>query len=133
MTADHDPPQHERVYYRHIDTGQRAYVVTRAGIEKLRIDHGPNVETIIALDPTKWTVDKDVRPINANHLAEVAYVADRMLCQKLALFREAKLEWRDLTVAERQRFTTHGPGDEYPVRARLFAHITKGLAPYTSK
>jgi len=130
---DADPEPHERVYYRNIETGQRAYVVTRAGLEKLRVDHGPNSDIIVALNPIEWTVDKDVRPINTVHLAQVAYEADRALCVRLSLHREAKLEWRDLTDKERARFMKSGPGDSHPARARLFAYIRRALEPYTSK
>ena len=131
MILDLDPPIHERVYYRHVENGQRAYAVTRAGLEKLRFDRGPHEEIIVPLDPKSWTVDKDVRPINATHLAEVAFAADRALCLRIALHREARKEWRDLNDRERLEWMKSGPGDDaHPMRIATWRAIRRSLEPY---
>ena len=131
-----DPAPEARVYYRNIDTGQRAYLVLREGQERLRIDHGPNTDVVVPLDPQRWTIDKEARPLNRAHLAEIAFVADRALCVRLARHVESRVMWRDLTEEQRASFIKDGPrafGPQPAIRNDLYRAITRALEPYTAK
>lgn len=131
-----DPAPENRIYYRNIESGQRAYLVVREGQDRLRIDHGPNVDVVVPLDPTRWSIDKESRPLNRAHLAEIAFVADRVLCARLARHLEARVQWRDLKDQERADFIEKGPrafGPMPAIRVELYRAMTRALEPYTSK
>jgi hypothetical protein len=131
-----DPAPENRVYYRHIDSGQRAFLVIREGQERLRIDHGPNTDVVVPLDPTRWSIDKESRPLNRAHLGEIAFVADRALCVRLARHVEARVQWRDLSDKERADFIEKGPrafGAMPPIRVELYRAMLRALEPYTGK
>lgn len=120
-------PEHKRVYYRHVQTGDRGYMVKVNGIDHIQLDRA-NQEIIRPFKAQEWSVDRDYRPLTKFHVAQIAYEADKRLCFYLGLHMQASKEWIDLTEDKRIKLLNEGPVDP-PIRALLWEAITSELDP----
>ena len=125
-TSSQDPLPSERVYYRHVTTGELGYLVRRQGQEVVRYDRPAVDMTDDRL--SNWRRDEDHRPLNANQVAQIAHAADLKLCFFLGI--HGLKEWRDLSDQQRISFLHDGPKDSSPGRARtrLFLAITGAVS-----
>ncbi len=104
---DHwDPKPNERKYYRSSFSGQRGYLVRRAGEDCIRLDR-PMEEIISRLDGS-WVLDAKLHVMSRHAAAKIAYIADQALCRATGEYGSKK-EWIDLHDKERIRFMKDGP------------------------
>jgi hypothetical protein len=116
-----EPPEHERVYYRHVSTSDMAYAVTKEGKPYIKYDR-PNEERVLPFNPSNWIAVDTYRPIPEAQLVQVAFEADKRLCLLLGYHDLARREWIGLTETQRIKWMRHGP-QVPPVRQRLFQAI----------
>lgn len=125
-----DPLEHERVWYRHKDTGDRGYAVVRGGNPAIRFDRGMTVDQS-SLEPGKWKLDTDKTPeFSAIQIAQICFEADKKLCWAMGLPELAKREWLDLSEKRRIAWVNKGPQVQdvgYARRARLYMAIQTEL------
>jgi len=118
--ADHyDPKVHERRWYSHARTGDRAYFVKREGRECVRLDR-PNEELIRPLGP-EWKEDHETRPLNMSQLARICYAADQELCKALGE-RSLMKDWLSLRDEEMHAWMS-GQGPTKGPKARRDAYM----------
>ena len=129
LPDDHEPPEHERVYYRHNTTGQLAYVVRVDGQDELRYDQGP--ESPLApsaarggLDLGSFTVDSNPRPILESHAAMIAFEADKAVCHVLGKYQLSRREWTGMSDKARLTFMSDGPQTQDRLRRDIWVAIT---------
>lgn len=130
MTTEEDPPEHERVYYRHQSSGQLAYQVTRLGRKDMLKYDRVNEEIIVAYRPAEWAIEREWRPLTKASVARIAFEADKALCFGLGLHDKAKKEWLSLDDREKQLWMESGP-TKPPIRADQYKLIIKNLKPIT--
>lgn len=122
--------EHERKWYRHKTTGDRAYIVEKDGVEHMRLDR-PMQELLRPLKRDKdgglkpwgqqdWIEDDTARSLTRAQAAQVAYVSDQQLCRFLGLHGEVKKDWSNLPDRERQDFIKNGPLTTDPIRLDLY-------------
>src|SRR5688572_20700004 len=115
----------ERRYYRHRNTGDRAYVVVKDGLTKLHRDR-PGDEILVDLT-AEWLLNQDTKPLTRIQLAKVAFVADRELCRAIGMHKLAAMQWANLSERARIRWMEQGPIANY-LRIRLFKAIMSELS-----
>lgn len=120
-----EPKEHEKRYYRHRSTGDRAYLVRRDGNDCLRLDR-PHQEMIRKLDDN-WQPDDDHRPVTRAALGRIAFEADRHLCQALGLHENARKEWATLSQEQKLAWMNDGPTTQ--PRRGLWEALTDYLRP----
>lgn len=119
-----------RVWYRHVNSGQRAYLVKQNGVQMIRLDR-PSEDITKPFDPTQWIPDSETRPMTRAQIAQICKVADRQLCHFLGLAKLAKREWFDMKEKERVEWIEgKGPLDP-PARQRLFRVMYDEMEPWT--
>lgn len=124
---DHwDPEPHERTYYRHMRTGDLAYMVRREGADVLRYDR-PN-EEILRKITGEWQREAERVPYSKHQVAAVAFAADRALCAMMGQHKESREQWSSLHEKERLEYMKHGPRAG-GVRDRLWSAIFQLLGP----
>jgi len=116
-----EPLEHERVYYRHVSTGDLAYAITMDGKPHIKYDR-PNEERVLPFNPSNWTPEDTYRPIPEAQLIQVAFEADKRLCLLLGHHDLARREWISLSETQRIKWTRQGPQSP-PVRQRLYYAI----------
>ena len=125
LPPEWDPPEDERVWYRHSQTGDRGYHVRRQGRDMVRLDR-PNEEITRPMSGSLWSVDKDHRPLTRMHTARIAFGCDSLLRQALGSMRGEK-DWNNLS--EKQRIFWMNEGPEIPlINAQLYAAVMLVLA-----
>jgi len=134
MTADWDPKPQERQYVRHRMTGDLGWLVTRDGKECVRYDR-PNIDHHIAVRRddkglmVDWVDEKPPAPLNAHHVAMVAFQTDQELLRHLGEIGK-KRAWLDMREEERHRFIKEGPGVG-GIRHDVWLAVQQALEPYT--
>lgn len=123
--AHWDPPDHERTYYRHKQTGDLGYLVVREGQDKIRLDR-PNEEVIRRFQGDDWIPELEHRPMTRAQAAQVAYEADRKLCGFLGLFDRSRKEWQLLHEDQRIHWVDNGPAGP-PIRGDVFRAVMGAL------
>lgn len=126
---DHDPPESQRVYYRHKATGDKAYLVTRDGQKHIKYDR-PYDPTTMLFREADWVLDAHPEPFSLGQVIQVAFATDRALCQLLGLHLEAKKGWQALSDKERASFMLLGP-QEPEIRVKVYKALKKMLEPFT--
>lgn len=110
MTPDHfDPPDHERVFYRHITTGDLGWLVRRDGKDCIRFDR-PSQEIVKLFKESEWILEREHRPLTRLQLCQVAFEADKRLCFFLGKHDLARRDWLMLKDEDRIAWSQRGPG-----------------------
>lgn len=132
-----EPKAHEREYYRNGNTGDRAYLVRREGVEKMRLDR-PEQELLFDVsrnadgDILGWKRDAEASLYHRSQIARVAFGADRELCSVVGLHGESRKAWQDLTDKQRTEFIAKGPQSvAHPIRNMLYVAILQAMEPHT--
>ncbi len=120
IDAYYEPEPHDRIWYRHVNTGDRGYLVKRAGKERIRYDR-PAEDLHVPKDG-KWKPDDEDKPFTLWQVAQIAFEADKKLCFFQGLHMESRREWESFTEEERYAYMHEGPDDDL-LRAKLFAAI----------
>lgn len=124
-TVHADPKLSERVYYRHLETGDRGYLVERDGKPAIRWDRIAGDTTH---DLTRWKKEDDALPLfSAHHVAMIAFAADKECCRALGQVDLAQRQWLDLSEKQRRDWITDGPKVRLGPRRELYESITKVL------
>ena len=119
----------ERVYYRHIQTGDRYYLVEKDGKKRVRSDTGVGE---LPFSEHEFIPDRETRPLTGYVLAEAAFAADKAICRGLGLHRLADRDWRMLSDEARLAWTEDGPGPKAdPARKDAWVAIVGALRKYT--
>lgn len=121
-----DPKPKDRVYYRHLETGDRGYLVERDGAPAIRWDRAADDYTH-QLD--RWKKEVDVTPLFSQHqLAMIAFAADKEVCRALGQVDIANRKWIDLSEKQRRDWMADGPKAKLGPRRDVFEAIKKALA-----
>lgn len=124
--ADWDPDPRDRQWFSHRYTGDRGYLVRRAGKGMIRLDRP--MEEILFKDVGDWVEDVEHRPMTVAQVAQIAFDADRRLCFYIGRHEQSKKEWANLRDKEKQFWMMKGPS-ETP-RKELYAGIFSVLRPF---
>jgi hypothetical protein len=108
----------EREYYRHVQTGDRGYLISPTII---CLDRVPPVEQDYR--EGEWKKEPGEVPLSDRQIGQIAFVADRALCRALGLYAKARREWNTMGEEEQIHFTAKGPALP-EVRKDLFVAIT---------
>lgn len=123
--GDRDPPRHERQYFVHTGTGDFGWKVWRNGVEHIKYDR-PGTDHVVKYRSAEWKERTERRPMSPAQLAQVAFEADRVLCERLQLFDKAKKSWTGLEARERAAWIERGPKG-HPDREALYQAIWSTL------
>jgi len=121
---DWDPLPHERQFYRHRDTGDRAYLVRRGGKDCIRLDRGPVHAYDVAkvFNEAEWIPEDPHKPkFSEIQIAMVSFEADKALCRQMGEVKKGRREWLNLSDDQRIKWMREGPQE--PTRAALYAAI----------
>lgn len=124
--AHDDPPVNKRTYYRHLETGDRGYLVERDGMPAIRWDR-------IADDWThqldRWKLETDATPLFSDHnIAMIAFAADKEICRALGQVDLAQRVWLDLSEKQRRDWMTDGPKVKLGPRREAYEALKKALS-----
>lgn len=125
MSADED-----RQYYRHVQEGQRGYLVERDGKKYIRLDR-PNEVMERIFREHEWQLDREARPLNQHQVGRVAFEADKAACIALGEHDDSRREWASLTESKRLAWMASGPPPG--PRKELFDAIMRWSRKYTVK
>lgn len=120
--------EERRRYFRSVTTGDRAYLVEKDGKTCIQLDR-PNEEIIRPFHESQWIEEKGDLPLAIGQVAQVAFEADRKLCQFLGLHDKSRKEWASLLDKQRIAWMKEGPAE--PMRQRLWDAIMGAMEPYT--
>jgi hypothetical protein len=121
-----DPQLSARVYYRHLETGDRGYLVERDGKPAIKWDRPMATDTTHEL--SKWKLEADATPLfSAHQIAMVAFVADKEACRALGQVDIANRTWLDLTEKQRHDWMKTGPKAKLGPRRDLYEAVVKAL------
>lgn len=120
------PP--ERVWYRSRTTSDRGYLVTDGDRVRVKLDR-PNEDISRVFIASEWIEEVEVRNFTPMQMAQVAYVADKLLCLFLGLHAESKAEWLSLREPVRIEFMKTGPKGPQ-IREELYEAIMAVLRRY---
>jgi hypothetical protein len=104
-----DPPLGDRVYYRSNVTGERGFLVTRNGEQRVKMDR-PGEELTRRLD-TEWKSERVPVSMTDMQKVQVAWATDQVFCRVLGNRAANKKEWLSMSPDERISFLENGPGD----------------------
>lgn len=125
--TDWDPKEGEETWYRSVQTGDKGYLVKRAGKDWIHLDRPNDPSAQQPYDPMKWVVDKETRPLTAMSCTQVAQAADQVLCRALGLYDKAGKDW--LSMPEKTRIAWMRQGPKKPeIRRKLYLAIRATLA-----
>ena len=111
-------PDAQRSYYRHIESGEKGYRVSRDGRDFIKIDRpGDPVERVFRA--ADWLPEIEVRPMPPMALARIAWAADRELRTALGIL--GGKDWINLPERERIAWMQEGPSE--PPRRALYDAI----------
>ena len=120
-----EPPEHERVFYRHVRTGDLGYAVEKDGKPYMKYDR-PNEERVIVFNPPDWIQEEEYRPIPEAQVIQVAFEADKRLCLLLGYHDLARRDWIGLTESQKIKWMRQGP-TKPPIRQKLYWRIRDTL------
>lgn len=122
-----EPEVEDRVYYRHITTGDLGYLVRREGRDCMRYDQQGQDRYVPFIENNWIMVDED-RTFPPMTLVQVAYEADRKLCHMYGKILEARTEWLSLRDDDRIDFLNNGPPPNPPIRVEVYKAIMKVMS-----
>lgn len=103
-----EPAADKRVYYRHRDTGEMAYLVRFGEKAKLRMNR-PG-EVILRNLSDQWYLDEDFGlRLEPMQRAIVAFETDKAACKMLGLVTLSRRDWSKLRDLERIAWMQNGP------------------------
>lgn len=121
-----DPKPSDRVYYRHLETGDRGYLVEREGRPAIKWDRPFAGDTSFEL--TRWKKEDDAVPLfSAHQVAMVAFAADKECCRALGIVDIAQRQWLDLSEKQRRDWMKDGPKAKLGPRRELYEAIVKAI------
>jgi len=124
--AHNDPKPADRVYYRHLETGDRGYMVERGGKPAIKWDRPFAGD--VSLDVTRWKKEEDAVPLfSAHQIAMVAFAADKECCRALGQVDIAQRQWLDLAEKQRRDWMKDGPKVKLGPRRELYEAVLKAL------
>jgi hypothetical protein len=124
--AHNDPPPAKRVFYRHLETGDRGYMVERDGKPAIKWDRPFAGDTTHEL--TRWKKEDDAVPLFSEHnIAMVAFAADKECARALGQVDIAQRQWLELSEKQRRDWMTDGPKVKLGPRRELYEAIVKAL------
>lgn len=123
----------QQVWYRNQETGELAYLVSRADGDYLKLNR-PNEPEFMALKfdekvRDKWKPEMDRKPFTHLQIAQVAFEADKMLCQLEGHYQLARRNWVNMSGDMRHSWSETGPKGS-PARKKLFRNIMECLKGY---
>jgi hypothetical protein len=122
-------PVSEREYYKHKDTGDRAYLIERDGETLIKLDTGPNGPERPFIK-SQWIRDVDHRPYTRHAIARVAYAADLELVRVLGIHEpRRKDDFMSMSQKEAEFWMFKGP--THPLRRSVWFGIMSELLPYS--
>lgn len=89
-----------RSYYRHVKTGDRAYLTEVNGVTMVQLDR-PNEEIVRKFVAEEWIPDDDNRPLTRAQVAMCIKEFDSKLCHFLGHVKLSKQKWADMPEKER--------------------------------
>lgn len=121
----------DKVWYRSRTTGDRGYLYPDGDRDRIRLDR-PNDHVTRPFVMGEWIEEAEVRNFTPMQMAQVAFVADRLLCMFLGEHTKAKLEWLTMKEPARIDFMRKGPSgqDGSPIRRELYGAIMEVLRRY---
>lgn len=120
-----DPRPHQRVWYRHRDTGDRAYLVKRDGKDCIRYDRG-DYEQVKLFNEQEWIAEDPEKPeFSPYQIARVTFAADKEFCAVIGEIGKSRREWLNLSDKQRIAWTDDGPQE--PRRKRLYQAVKKAM------
>lgn len=129
--AHWDPADHERLFYRHVTTGDLGWLVRREGHDCIRLDR-PAQEITRLYKEVEWIPEREHRPLTKLQLVQIAFEADKRLCFFLGKHDLARREWLSMKDEQRIAWSENGPGPGGG-RPELFRAILKTLERFAGK
>lgn len=105
-----DPPKHERKYYRHVETGDRGYLIFVDGDIVMKYDRGPQAPWT-EWKKEKWVEDEQILPMSEMQVAEIAYLTVGRYNYYAGNHAKARRKWESLREEERIHWMKKGPDD----------------------
>ena len=104
----YDPPIAERKWHRHRQSSDRGWLVTREGRPAIKYDR-PAMDMYV-FNVNDWEPLAEGLPVlNAAHIAQICFEADKKLCWALGHVDLAQRLWADLNEKVRAKWITSGP------------------------
>ncbi len=112
-----ETPKH-KTWYRHGTTGDRGFMVNIDDMDMIQLDRPQEVvrRPFIA---GEWNIETEHRPLTIAQVGEIAFMADKQLCQARGEHELARRDWHGLSDAQRIKWMNVGPKDD-PLRADLW-------------
>jgi len=112
-----DPDPSARQWHRHKETSDRGWLVRREGKPAIRYDRGAHDQYVFNVG--EWEPLAEGLPVlNAAHIAQVCFEADKKLCWALGHIDLAGRQWADLHEKTRAKWITDGPLSKSPAYAQ---------------
>lgn len=123
--ATFDPLPSERVWYKNRQTSDRGWLVRREGKDAIKYDRPAYDQYVFNIG--EWDKLQEGLPVlNAAHIAQICFEADKKLCWALGHIDLAQREWVDLHEKVRAKWIAGGPLKSSPAfeqRKKLFDAI----------
>lgn len=117
-----DPPEHQKLFYRHHRTGDLGWLVEVDGSPFIQLDRPGGDQHRKPFRDSEWVPVQESSPYSRAQLVQIAFEADRHLCRLLGRHDLYKREWRGLTREQKKAWMTQGP-TKHPVRKALYQSI----------
>lgn len=129
-TAKGKPREKTRVYYRHVKTSDRAYLVDRSGVTMIKLDR-PQEDVVRRFVPEEWVPDSETRPLTRAQVAQCIKAFDTQLCHFLGHMRLAKETWHSMPDNEKVEWIK-GIGPQKPkIRQVVFRTLWDLMQKHT--
>lgn len=125
----YDPPERERVWYRHRQTSDRGWMVRREGKPAIKYDRPAFDQYVHNVDDWEPLHEK-LPDLSRAVVAQICFEADKKLCWALGHIDLAKRDWNDLHEKVRAKWIDEGPlrrSPEFEKRKKLFDAIQECL------
>lgn len=131
LFGNHDPPEPDRKWFRHVMTGDAGYLVVRDGKQHMRYDR-PGIDHVIPYKESQWIEETNAAPLTPHQVAQICYAADKQLCYFVGLHDKARKDWLSLRDQDRIAFTEDGP-TKPALRQLLYLAIKSVLREHTKE
>ena len=123
-----EPDEHDRMYFRNKLEGNLGYLIKEDGKDKIKLDR-PGEHIARPFKPNEWIQEKETRKFTQAQITQIAFEADKKLCQLLGDWDKGKRDWIGLGDKMRIDWIRYGP-DDPPVRAHLYHAIMGTMSPH---
>lgn len=117
----------ERIFYRHVRTGDRGYLYEENGKKRIRRDSGVGDYPFNAHE---WTIDRETRPLTEHVLTQTMFEADKVICRAVGLHNLAVRQWHSLTDEQRIAWSKEGPPKEHKERRAAWLALKVALGEF---